>query len=66
MVRVHLLVAPGANPKWLALERGREGTAGFRKDASAAVAFQEELPPLDRNERNKKEAQVMIQAFEPR
>jgi hypothetical protein len=65
MVRGHLLVAPGADPKWLALERGRQGATGFLKDPAAAVTFQEDLPPLDRNERNKKETQVVIQAFEP-
>jgi len=46
-------------------ERTPLGPAGFLKDPAAAVAFQEKLPPLDRNERNKKEAQVVIQAFEP-
>jgi hypothetical protein len=29
------------------------------------VAFQEALSALDRDEGNKKEAQVMVQAFEP-
>jgi hypothetical protein len=61
-----MLAAPGAGPEWLVLKRGREGTAGFRKNTSTAFTFQEALPSLDRDEGNKKEAQVMIQALEPR
>lgn len=63
-VRGRLLAAPGAGPKWLLQKRGREGTAGFRKNASTAVTFQEALPSLDRDEGNEKEAQIMIQALE--
>jgi len=66
IVRGHLLAATGTDSEWLLLERGREGTAGFRKNAAAPVTFQEALPPLDRDKGNKKKTQVMIQSLEPR
>ena len=37
----------------------------FFENSPATVAFQENLPPFDRNERNKKEAQIMIQTLPP-
>jgi len=46
-------------------EWARLGLAGFPKNPAAVVAFHEYLPPLDRDQGNKKKAQVMIQAFEP-
>ena len=62
----HLLVAPGTGPEGFLLERGREGTAGFRKNAAAPVAFQEALPALYRDKGNEKKTQVVIQPLEPR
>ena len=46
-------------------ERSRPGATGFVKNTATVVALQEALSPLDREERNKEQAQVVVQAFEP-
>jgi hypothetical protein len=59
-----LPVTPGTDPIWFILGKVRRGPAALIKNPTAAVAFQEDLPPLDREERNKEKAEVMIQTLE--
>jgi len=46
------------------LGKGRLRPAALIKNPTAAVAFQEDLPSLNREERNKEKAEIMIQALE--
>ena len=46
-------------------ERSRPGAAGFVKHGATVVALQEAFSSLDRDERNKEQTQVVVQAFEP-
>jgi hypothetical protein len=41
------------------------GLAGFIEDPAAAVTLQEGLSPLDGNQRDKEETDVMVQALQP-
>ena len=66
IVRGHLPAATGTGPEWLLLEGGREGSAGFRENATAPVTFQERLPALNRDKGNKEKTQVVIQPLKPR
>ena len=63
--RGNLLAATGTDSEWLLLERGQEGTAGFRKNTAAPVTFQEAFPALYRDKGNKKKTQVVIQSLKP-
>jgi len=47
------------------LKRGWLWSPRFIKDSAAAVAFQEALPTLDRDEGNEEKAYVMVQPLEP-
>jgi hypothetical protein len=64
IVLIHLPATPGTDLKWLRLGKGRLGPAALIKNPTAAVAFQKDLPSLDREERNKEKAEIMIQALE--
>jgi hypothetical protein len=41
------------------------GVTGFIEDAATAVALQEGLSPLDGNQGNEEETDIMVQAFQP-
>jgi hypothetical protein len=61
----HLPAAFWAYRKRPGLERPLPGPPAFLKNLAAPVAFQENLPSLDRDQGDKKKAQVMIHTFEP-
>jgi hypothetical protein len=64
IVLIHLPATPRTDPKGLRLGKGRLGPAALIKNPAAAVAFQKNLPSLDREEGNKEKAQVMVQTLE--
>jgi len=59
----HRFPAPGAKAGWFVVAKIRLWPAGFVKHATAAVAFQERLSPLDGNQRDKEKTDVMVQPF---
>ncbi len=62
---LQLPAALGAYRQGPGPKRALPGLPVFLKNSAAPVAFQENLTPLDRDQRDKKEAQIMIHAFEP-
>jgi hypothetical protein len=64
IVLIHLPATPGTDPKGLRLGKGRLGPAALIKNPTATVAFQKDLPSLDREEGNKEKAQVLVQTLE--
>jgi hypothetical protein len=62
---LHLFSACGTGLKWSVLQGAWLRPARFVKVLSAAVTFQKKVSPLDRDQGDKKEAQVMIDPFEP-
>ncbi len=63
--RVYSLAAHRAGSEGFVGRMARQGPAGLSKYPPAAVAFQKDLPPLDRKEGNKEKTQVMVHAHEP-
>jgi hypothetical protein len=46
-------------------DRAHMGMAGLIENTSAAAAFKKSLPPFDGNQRDKEEADIVVQALEP-
>ncbi len=63
-ILLYFTAAFGAGTHWLILKSARMAPPLFIKNSATAVALKEAFSPLDRKERNEKEAQVMVQTFE--
>ena len=63
--RRELFPALGAAAGRFGMEKIRLGAAAFVKHAAATAAFQKRLSPLDGNQGDKEQAEVVIQAFPP-
>jgi hypothetical protein len=59
------LAALGAGAGRPVLERTHMWMAGLVEDTSAAVAFQEGLPPLDGNQGNEEKTDIVVKTLEP-
>jgi len=65
-VPFNLLTTPRARPIGLFLERTGPDSACLIENSTATIALQKALSPFDRDEGNKKQADIVVQPLEAR
>ena len=63
-VPFNLPTAPRASPAGFILGRTGTGLTCFIENAAAAIAFEKALPPLDRDQGNEKQTDIVVQPLE--